>query len=742
MIILRFLYVFVLSFIPLICFSITLVEKGKSEYSIVRSKNASEPEVSASIVLQNYLQQISTVLIPIIDDDTPISEFEILIGNTYRTERNDLIQKDGFLIITKSNNLIISGQGKGTLYGVYTFLEKYLGCRKYSSKVKLIPHKERIHLPEINDLQNPQMDFRSLHYWDVEIDQEYLDWHKLNRIDDKWGIWGHSFFKLLPPTQYFSDHPEYFGLVNGERKAMQLCLTNSEVLKIVIAELEKRIKDAPDLLYWSLSQNDGLGACECDQCSALNNKYKSSQGSILSFVNQVAVKFPDKIISTLAYAYSRKAPQGLKPLKNVNIMFSTIDINRSKPVSSDPRSLGFRKEFEAWEALTQNIIIWDYVVQFTNYISPFPNLHTLKPNFTYFSKNKLQGQFIQGSVEVPGELAELRTYILSKLLWNSEIDEEELKADFLNNYYGKAGVFVAQYIDLIHQNVQASWKRMDIYDNPIMPFQSYLRPDLISQYLKILYQAENLVKNDEELRKRVQKELLPLYFAELQQSRFFGTEANGIFIKDKNKWIVRESLSNKLQDFMGLLKATAIGQLNESGLSPKAYHAEWDSIFSSGPLVHKAKNKSIELLTDYNPEFVSKGAKSLVDGISGNKDFQYNWLGWNGNDIKIIVNLESRMKISQVELAFLENHQNLMFLPKQILVELSTDGKNFQKVADLSIENPENGVHMQIRKFKLDFKRSSTHFVKISAINQTELPDWAVRHDRKSWLLIDEVIIN
>ena len=30
--------------------------------------------------------------------------------------------------------MITGGTEKGVLYGVYTFLEKYLGCRKYSSQ--------------------------------------------------------------------------------------------------------------------------------------------------------------------------------------------------------------------------------------------------------------------------------------------------------------------------------------------------------------------------------------------------------------------------------------------------------------------------------------------------------------------------------------------------------------------------------------------------------------------------------
>ncbi|MFA6945591.1 MAG: DUF4838 domain-containing protein, partial [Pedobacter sp.] len=456
----------------------------------------------------------------------------------------------------------------------------------------------------------------------------------------------------------------------------------------------------------------------------------------------VAARFPDKIISTLAYTYTRKPPVGLKPLENVNIMFSSIGINRSKPVDTDPRSQDFIKDYDAWEKLTSNIIVWDYVVQFTNYISPFPNLHTLKPNFIYFSKKQPEGFFIQGSVEIPGELAELRSYILSKLLWDRNANTDELKTDFLINYYGEASDFVTEYIDRIHQGVQSSsWKRMDIYDNPIIPYQSYLSPKLLSEYLAILDKAETAVNNDEVLRKRVQMVALPLHFAALQQARFFGIEQNGVFTKPGKNWVVREEIRNKVHYFIKSLNELQIGQLNESGLKPEEYLAEWEVIFAAGPVIHKALNKSVKLLTENNPEFVNKGARTLVDGISGTQDFQYNWLGWNANDMKVLIDLESQTRINKVELSFLENHRHYMFLPKEIRLEFSDDGKNFREAAILSVPGPLEEALISIKKFKLEFSPAKTRYVKISALNQTELPLWRKRKDRNSWLLTDEIII-
>ncbi|QEC73975.1 DUF4838 domain-containing protein [Arachidicoccus ginsenosidivorans] len=84
-------------------------------------------------------------------------------------------------------------------------------------------------------------------------DPAYLNWHGLHRFEDLWGIWGHSYNKLIPPSVYFKKHPEYYALVNGVRQPTQLCLSNPEVLKKVIDTLKIMMAENPDAIYWSVA---------------------------------------------------------------------------------------------------------------------------------------------------------------------------------------------------------------------------------------------------------------------------------------------------------------------------------------------------------------------------------------------------------------------------------------------------------------------------------------------------------
>ena len=406
---------------------LTLVDEQESEYHIILPAKADMSELKAASLLQRFLESSTGYKPPIMRDREPETEYEICMGNTNRNsilgENPQKIELDGYRLTTKEKKVFIyGGSPRGTLNGATSFIEDYLGIRYYSSEVKLIPKHEKVSLPyDLDIIYNPPIKFRTTHYRDT-WNQAFSNWHKLNHNKDgshpDWGYWCHSFNTLVPPDQHFEDHPEYYAEVNGSRVPTQLCLTNPDVYQITIENLRKAMEEQPDKTYWSVSQNDNVSYCQCDECRKIDEKEGTPMGSLLTFVNKVADEFPDKVISTLAYQYSRQAPKNIKPADNVNIMLCTIELNRSKPISEDPSSDAFRNDLEDWADITDDILLWDYVIQFENLVSPFPNLRVLQPNLQYFVENHADKHFQQGNREVGGEFAELRAYLIAKLLWD------------------------------------------------------------------------------------------------------------------------------------------------------------------------------------------------------------------------------------------------------------------------------------------------------------------------------------
>ncbi|MCX3265574.1 DUF4838 domain-containing protein [Pedobacter agri] len=722
---------------------INLVENAKSNYQIIVSKRATNLERKAADVLKSYIDKISKADLPIVQDHLKAKEFEIVIGNTNRNHSDEQFDNDGFLIKTAANKIFIYGQNEqATLYGVYHFLDHYLGCKMYTADHEFIPQQTNIKLSAINDLQQPQFKFRQVYYPD-QYNEEYRNWHKLQLLEDEWGLWGHTFDKLVPAKLYFHDHPEYYALVNGDRKTSQLCLSNPDVYRITVENLKKEITAHPEKKYWSVSQNDGFGFCTCDACSATDQKFGGPQGSLISFVNKVAKNFPDQTISTLAYLYSKRPPEGIKPLKNVSIMLSTIDLDRSKPVENNTKANGFKNDLKGWSAVCDNVMIWDYVVQFTNYVSPFPNLNTLQENMKFFATNHVKGVFIQGSEASTGEFTALKSYLLAKLSWNPILDIEAEKKNFMASYYGKAAPNILTYAAALEKNLISSNRILDIYGDPSAEWKTWLTPEQIDHYSSILDQAEQAVRNDPVILNRILIERLPLEYAVLQQARFYGLEKHGVFTANGKNWKVRPGFEQKVSRFIASAKQLGIKQLSEDGFTIDDYQFEWTKIFNDGPLLHLATNKNVEALTPFNTDFLAKGTKTLTDGSRGYQNFQYNYLGWLGNDMEVVIDLGSIQNTNQVIVGFLEDQRHWAFLPNKVMISVSTDHKVYQPMSELIQPSPIENYDKQTHRLTLDFKKSTkARYIKVKATNQSKLPEWRDYPNKKPWLFCDEIEVN
>lgn len=720
---------------------IKLVTSGKSEYRIVIPAAATAHEQHAGEVLAKYLQEISGVLLPIQDDVQEAQAKEICIGNTNRSEATEQFSEDSFLIRSSGEKLFMRGTGKGSLYAVYHWLENYLGCRKYSASVKFIPKKKDIILKPVNDLQKPQLKFRQVYYPD-QYDEEYRDWHKLQLLEDEWGLWGHSYDKLLPAATYFKTHPEYFALVNGERKDSQLCLSNPEVLNIVLSKLESLVKADPGKKYWSISQNDGFGYCTCSKCAAFDHKHGGPQASVLNFANEVANRFPDLQISTLAYLYSMHPPSGLKSARNLSIMLSSINQNRAYPIATDPRSAGFRNDLKGWAALTSNLMIWDYVVQFTNYLSPFPNMSSLQPNMNYFGSTGISGAFIQGSEATLGEFSALKAYLLAKLSWNPKLDIGVLKSEFMTAYYGKAAAHLIQYQAELEKQLHLSKSLLDIYGDPVAEWNTWLSPEQMVRYDELFELAEQAVRGNALQTERVQRERLALEYAVLQQARFYGIEKHGVFLTDGSTWGIRPHFEEKVNRFIKKGEKLGVKELAEAGPSLKAYAEEWSHLLKRGPLLHKALGKKVMLLSAPNEDYPAKGPRTLTDGSMGYDNFQYNYLGWLAGDMEVMIDLGSALSCTRLTAGFLEDQRHWAFLPQKIEVSISTDGKQFTKIEELKTPVLEENYQKETHRLAVELPAIPFRFVKVKAFNLKQLPDWRDFPNRKPWLFCDEITVD
>lgn len=727
-----------------------VVVNGSSAYAIVTPPGPTPNEIKAAKILQEYLLRATGVTLPVTKENAWADKPAFFIGNTQKaaTFNSPKITGEGYFMASDNQDIVIcGGSGKGVIYGVYEFIETYLKGNKYDTEAGKVAEFKIFELPAgFRHTYTPPMLYRQA-YYPLNRDPEYLDWNRQHNFEDLWGIWGHSYFKLVDPRKYYKSHPEYYAMQNGKRSATQLCMSNDEAVKIAIQELTRRMNENPDAIYWSISAEDDIGYCTCDECKAVNDEEGSPSGAHLRFVNKIAGHFPGKTFTTLAYTYTTRPPLKTKPLSNVYIMLSTIDAFRTAPLETEPSAALFRKSLEGWENLTHNLFIWDYTTQFTNYLAPLPDLSVLGPNISYFTTHHVKGVFSQGSGETYGEFAELKSYIVSRMLWNPQLNPSQLIDDFCTGYYKGAGKYVLEYIHLLQSESLKSKRHIDIYGNPVNEYNSYLTPQLLDQYSTLFDKAEGAVEENEKVLQRVQRLRLSLEYVVLQQSRFYGTEQHGYLTKNENGFMVKENWPARVKRFTEAARRFNVTELSEGGLSPDQYYEEWEKIFARGWKGNLAAGSKLTLAHPYVIEYPAKKERTLVDEVVGEQDYSYNWLCFSGNDMIATIDLGETKQVDRISMNFLDDPRHWFFLPEDVEVSVSDDGRKYV-TSKAAVTNPVAAAdieeHYEIKPVNYSFsiKPQKVRFVKVMAKNRKTIPYWRFRPNRKPMLGCDEIFVN
>ncbi len=526
----------------------TMIQNGKTDYVIIVGQHCAEAEMTAATELQKYLAAMSGVLLPVRQDTegTP-SAHEIVVGVTNRAAAESFDMDDAYRIhFTDDSLYIVGGSPRGTLYGVYGFLES-IGCRFFAADTEIVPEKKTIVLDRHTDiLSKPAFVYRDL-FWANVYDEDISAKLGLNgalmsgeygrELSDRVGggisyagpHFVHTFAYMMTKESHFATHPEYFSEINGVRTAehlySQLCMTNPEVLEIVIRHVKGWLRANPEAKIVSVSQNDSYvneSYCTCKNCQAIIDEEGSPAGPLLRFVNAVAdaiaEEFPDVYVDTLAYQYSLQPPKITKARDNVVVRFCT-GACLSHPISECSQNAGIKQMVLDWKEVCPRLYIWDYTTNFAHYLCPTPNLNSLQGNAQFFYENDVIGVFEQGVYNTTGkdgEFGDLRAYLLAKLLWDPYADMEVLTSEFMTAYYGDAAPMIQEYLDYIHALYKDSHLRINLSPDSFYP---YFRRDIVAHFDELWAAAKEAVKDDPKLLEHVERAEIQYRYVKMQTGR-------------------------------------------------------------------------------------------------------------------------------------------------------------------------------------------------------------------------------
>ena len=465
--------------------------------AIVLPDDPTPTQCEAAKELEDYLKRIT--------GNGPAVPVRIVAGDAS-------LGTDGFRLTVKNGGLTIAGGQRGVLYGVYEVLERFGGCGWFSSTTEVVPTRARVELPDnLDERHMPAFLMRTMS-WQAAEKPQYavrlrLNGHTTPALPQNLGSTAysfadgagicHTFHKLCRPRIWFESHPEYFSEIDGRRRGgeqFQLCLTNPDVLKIVVSNVLDRLAASPWAKFVGVSQNDNFNYCRCAACAAVDREEGSPSGLLLRFVNAVAEEVekvrPDVYVQTLIYQYTEPPPKRTRPRHNVVPCVCSIGCYRHQPIAKgDP---GFMEHLRTWGRLSDKLYVWDYTVNFKNCLYPMPIEDVLQANLKMFRDNSVKFMFEEGG-EHHADFAELKAWLLAKWMWNPDLDEKTLLDRFFDGYYGAAAPFVRKYYDACRALQRKNRPTLGIFD--AQPAAWYT-PAFAAEALQTLAQAARAVRDD------------------------------------------------------------------------------------------------------------------------------------------------------------------------------------------------------------------------------------------------------
>ncbi|MDD5706584.1 MAG: DUF4838 domain-containing protein [Kiritimatiellae bacterium] len=606
--------------------AVTLAENGATRAAVVANGHAAQ-----AAVLTNYLSRIAGAPFPLVESADAVPEGHaavvLAVADVIPGIGGRAAAMQGYRIHTENGRLHLTGRSEqGLTYAVYGLLDDHLGVRFYAPDAEVIPVRAGLVLGPLDDRQEPAFLGRS---FSRPFGHPLAGLEPLYNIKNRAGtpriIGNHNFYTWISPTN-FTAHPEWFPLINGERRtdpSMPLCASNKELADTLAGRFmeqmdrmargdRKGLIGAPDPFagfpaIFSVAQGDGFRLCECSACRALAEREASEAAPYILLLNRAlertAAKFPTNPIVTFAYYGTLKPPKTLRPHSNlwINIVSSSLSPypagDQLGPIRDNPHNRDYAAAIRGWPQIAPGrVTIWDWTGNFTDATVEWPNILNVADNIRFFRENNIESVFLE---QPAGEQnwGWLRKWVWARMLWKPAHDPLALMREFIFGYYGgKAGPFIWEYHRMVDRGARASGYasatvRWTCYQNIIR--QKLFPDEMLSAMSALLEGALNAAAEEEN----------PLYAERVRQA--LGTSVDTLLLvgagqpaptldlRDGSRWMV----PGGRPDCPARIDRVADAWLKTTAAGAESWHFRYRFLQRTGGKLQRLANENFTLET-------------------------------------------------------------------------------------------------------------------------------------------------
>lgn len=562
---------------------------------------------------------------------------------------------------------------------------------------------------------NFSFNFRDTYFPMLSNTPEFKTEYHNMPLDETWGLWGHNLPKWVP--FYIQPNSSIYALVNDERNTEQFCFSSEELKEIIIKNIKERKKT---YTYYMIAPNDNALVCQCDKCLTAGNTKTDASPAVFHLLQELAEEFPKQKFFTTAYISTKKPPQTRQP-ENVGIFFSTIDYQEGKPYSTLHEAEELISSLQKWKKKVPEIYVWEYALNYDNYLDFYPNLKILQENLRFLKKNGVTGIFINGS-ETYSAMQEVKAGSIARLLTEVDSDLNEIISSEIEKRYPAAyNQLICDYYLNIQDDFAESNQPMGIYSGIQETIKKYLDIDRFNHFYEELQKAssENSDFNTQAL-------LLSATFLKLEQMRYLGIKPNGYATLEENTLKIKPEVEVLLEKIELLSKETEILYYNEPKAKISEYINLWKNEIIQLPKINYLLSHPLNVLSKLDSGY--SNPKILNDGAYGFLDYNTNWLICTIEDLKIEINAKELNEHSKkLNIGFLNDPKHNIYFPKEISVTYANENK-------VVAVKPSSEKMKKSVEIPLEFNKINNNFIITIKRANTD--------KTKTGIACDEIIIN
>lgn len=578
---------------------ITLMKDGNIQFDLVMPTSANSAVKNAGNEFTQLLSTITGAQIEIVSK--PSKRPAIIVGDPEFARANgvapDEIDRDGFVIRTIGDRVLLIGPdaldpecGRGTLFAVYDFLERFADCRFYfpGEIGTLLPRKTEWSLPQIDIVDRPDNQYRKIYwheYGKPMLPQWYddTDKNKATEVHRKRlrlsainlpNCHGLAYLNLV--QRFAKTNPEYFALRDdnsrhdGSRvnslsdRNGQICFSNPELAEVIYQDAKALLSGEsaksrgivqPDgssrwrlhkKPFFSLMPNDAMYRCRCSGCWPHFSESRQTGGEFLwnwklNIVNRLKDEKIPGYVTMMAYDLCKTPPKAPIPDNAVIQLAVNGPWNEVMPDKQEKDD----KLIDDWCAKTgAKIYLWNYPTKFCLKNIPLIPNHTPEIIGHYYARQagRIFGVFMEASSDY-WLYGHLNFLVFSKMMWDTKCDYKAFLEEYYFRMFGSAATPMKEFF----QTLERHWLKdfySSVVETPVGPvgappsdyevWTKLYSPEEMTRIGNLFDQAEKSVASDSESLKRVKFMRLQMWGPMEQGAKDYFRKA-----ADKDKWTAR-----------------------------------------------------------------------------------------------------------------------------------------------------------------------------------------------------------